>query len=75
MTASSSSSAYFPDHKLLYTSDLFTISNGSVFRPQTVSEAVDAVAREHLDVATAFGMHYDALEWSTIVASAAPPSR
>jgi len=67
--------AYFPDHKLLYTSDLFTISNGSVFLPQTVSEAVDAVAREHLDVATAFGMHYDALEWSTIVASAAPPSR
>jgi hypothetical protein len=66
--------AYFPDHKLLYTSDLFTIRNGSVFLPQTVSEAVDAVARERLDVATAFGMHYDALPWSTVVASAAPPA-
>jgi hypothetical protein len=45
-----------------------------VFLPQTVSEAVDAVARERLDVATAFGMHYDALPWSAIVASAAPPA-
>ena len=37
-------------------------------------EDANAVAREHLDVTTAFGMHYDALPWSTIVASAAPPA-
>ena len=64
---------YLPQHQLLYTSDLFTISQGRVFLPQQVAEAVDAVAREHLSVASAFGMHYDALPWSTIVQSAAPP--
>lgn len=63
---------YWPAHHLLYTSDLFTIRPGLVFLPQQVSEAVDAVAREHLAVSTAFGMHYDALPWTTVVASAAP---
>jgi hypothetical protein len=66
---------YWPAHRLLYTSDLFTIRNEFVFLPQQVSEAVAAVTREHLDVATAFGMHYDPLPWATVVAAAAPPQR
>jgi hypothetical protein len=66
---------YWPAHQLLYTSDLFTIRGEMVFLPQQVSEAVDAVAREHLVVTSAFGMHYDALPWSTVVRSAAPPRR
>ena len=66
---------YLPQHQLLYTSDLFTISQGRVFLPQQVGEAVEAAAREHLVVASAFGMHYDVLPWATIVQSAAPPQR
>jgi hypothetical protein len=65
--------AYFPERQLLYTSDAFTIRKEMVFLPQMVSEVVDAVAREHLDVTTAVGMHYDALPWSAVVAAASPP--
>jgi hypothetical protein len=65
--------AYFPERQLLYTSDAFTITKDMVFLPQMVSEVVDAVAREHLDVTTAVGMHYDALPWSAVVAAASPP--
>jgi hypothetical protein len=36
---------------------------------------VAAVTREHLDVATAFGMHYDPVPWATVAAAAAPPQR
>jgi hypothetical protein len=66
---------YWPAHKLLYTSDLFTIRNEFIFLPQQVNEAVQAVAREHLDVTAAFGMHYDVLPWDTVVKSGAPPRR
>jgi hypothetical protein len=66
---------YWPDHHLLYSSDLFTIRNEFVFLPQQVSEAADAVAREHLDVTTAFGMHYDPLTWATVLKNALPPRR
>jgi hypothetical protein len=66
---------YWPAHQLLYTSDLFAIGDGQVFLPQQVAEAVEAVARERLAIATAFGMHYDALPWATVVKSAAPPLR
>ena len=66
---------YWPAHRLLYTSDLFTIRKDFIFLPQQVSEAVEAVTREHLDVATAFGMHYDPIPWATVIASAAPPKR
>jgi hypothetical protein len=59
----------------LYSSDLFTIRKDFVFLSQHVSEAVDAVAREHLDVTTAFGMHYDPLTWAAVLKSAAPPQR
>jgi len=66
---------YWPAHRLLYTSDLFTIRDEFVFLPQQVAEATQAVAREHLDVANAFGMHYDVIPWATVVARAAPPRR
>ena len=66
---------YLPAQQLLYTSDLFTITPRGVFLPQQVAEAVEAVAREHLTVTSAFGMHYGALPWATIVKSASPPTR
>lgn len=66
---------YWPAHRLLYTSDLFTIRDAFVFLPQQVAEATEAVAREHLDVITAFGMHYDATPWTAVLKGAAPPTR
>lgn len=66
---------YLPQHQLLYTSDLFTIRGPMIFLPQQVAEAVEAVTREHLTVRSAFGMHYDALPWSTIVQAASAPKR
>jgi len=65
--------AYFPEHRLLYTSDLFTIRGPMIFLPQQVGEAVQAVAREHLVVDRAFGMHYDDIPWQTVVDAAAAP--
>jgi hypothetical protein len=64
---------YWPAHRLLYSSDLFTIKKDFVFLPQQVAEAVAAVGREHLDVVTAFGMHYDPAPWSAVLEAAAPP--
>jgi hypothetical protein len=66
---------YWPAQRLLYTSDLFAIRDTFVFLSQQVAEATQAVAREGLQVATAFGMHYDAAPWSTVVMGAAPPLR
>ena len=66
--------AYFPEHKLLYTSDLFTLQGEYVFLPQQVAEAVSAVAREGLTVQSAFGMHYDVVPWSRVVEAAKAPS-
>ena len=58
-TAERQMMVYFPEYKLLYTSDLFQPNgDGTWFTPQYVSEAVDAIAREKLDVRTIFGMHY-----------------
>ena len=51
---------YFPEAKLVYTSDLFSIAgDGSIFLPQFAREAVDAISREKLDVGRVYGMHYD----------------
>lgn len=58
-TAERQMMVYFPEHKLLYTSDLFQPNaDGTWFTPEYTSEAVDAIARERLDVRTIFGMHY-----------------
>jgi len=49
---------YFPESKLLYTSDLIISSQkDGFFMPQYLSEAVDAINREGLAVETIFGMH------------------
>jgi len=56
---------WFPERRLLYTSDLFQkMPDGTWFTPQTVSELVSVVAREHLDPVTIFGMHYGPTPWS-----------
>ncbi|HEV3154049.1 MAG TPA: MBL fold metallo-hydrolase [Candidatus Baltobacteraceae bacterium] len=58
-TAERQMMVYFPGHKLLYTSDLFSPdSDGSWFTPEYAHEALDAIRRERLDVQTIFGMHY-----------------
>jgi len=41
--------------------------------PRHAAGTVGAVAREHLAVDRAFGMHYDVLPWSRVVDSARPP--
>ncbi|MDQ3744727.1 MAG: MBL fold metallo-hydrolase, partial [Acidobacteriota bacterium] len=49
---------YLPNHKLLYSSDLFSEDGkGGYFTPQYVAEFLSAVRRERLSVETVFGMH------------------
>jgi hypothetical protein len=55
---------YFPEHKLLYGSDVFQKTpDGKYFYPQTVSEVAAAVAREHLSVERFFMMHMGVTPW------------
>ncbi len=55
---------YFPEHHLLYGSDPFQQNeDGSFLFPQTVTELMDAVAREHLDVHEFFMMHIGPTPW------------
>jgi hypothetical protein len=64
---------YFPEHRLLYTSDLFSFrSDGSAFLPQFVQEMIDTVKREGLEVKNTVGMHYDMTPWQKVVDSAKP---
>lgn len=60
---------YFPESKLLYTSDLFQRAAGEWFLPETLWEALDAVHREKLEVDRSFGMHYAPVAWSEIGAA------
>ena len=56
---------YFPEHKLLYGSDPFQqLEDGKLFYPQTVSELVSAVEREHLSVERFFMMHIGPNFWT-----------
>jgi hypothetical protein len=56
---------YFPEHQLLYGSDAFQRDDkGVYFYPQTITELMDAVARENLSVKTFFMMHIDPTPWS-----------
>jgi hypothetical protein len=67
---------YWPQHELLYTSDLFTLMpDGAVFLPQQAAEAVAAVERDRLAVKRAFGMHYDVVPWERVVQAGQPPRR
>jgi hypothetical protein len=58
---------WFPQSRLLYTSDLFQKQpDGTWFTPQYVSEMLGVVARERLDPVTIFGMHYGPTTWSAL---------
>lgn len=60
---------WWPAHRLLYTSDLFTVGrDGSIFLPQYLDETRDLVKRERLDVKTIFGMHYGPTDWKALLA-------
>jgi hypothetical protein len=64
---------YLPEHRLLYTSDLFSLlPDGSAFLPQFVQEMIDTVKREGLEVKETVGMHYDVTPWQKIVDSTKP---
>jgi hypothetical protein len=55
---------YFPEHKLLYGSDVFQkLPDGKYFYDQTISEVAAAVKREHLAVETFFMMHMGLTPW------------
>ncbi len=55
---------YFPEHKLLYGSDVFQKTpDGKYFYPQTISEVAAAVEREHLAVERFFMMHMGITPW------------
>lgn len=59
---------YFPEHKLLYASDLVQKSlKGGFFMPQYVSEVLDAAKRENLQVENVFALHTDVTPWSELI--------
>jgi hypothetical protein len=59
---------FFPEHKLLYGSDAFQrLPDGTYFYPQTVSEVVAAVEREHLPVERFFMMHLRVTPWQDLL--------
>jgi hypothetical protein len=59
---------YFPEHQLLYASDLIQKGpDGSFFMTQYLSEVMDAVKRENLTVKNIFAMHTELTPWSEIV--------
>ena len=58
---------YFPEHRLLYASDLVQKSlNGSFFMPQYLSEVMQAAGREKLMVGNVFAMHTDLTSWTEL---------
>lgn len=61
---------YFPEHRLLYGSDLLQkMPDGSFFMPQYVSEVMSAAEREKLSVERVFAMHMDAMNWTDVGAA------
>ena len=63
---------YFPEHKLLYTSDLVQPGqNGPFFMMEYVREAFDAAKRENLTVERFFGMHIPMSPWIDVEKSLA----
>ncbi|WP_347156922.1 hypothetical protein [Pontibacter chitinilyticus] len=65
---------YFPEHRLLYASDLVQQNrDGSFFQPAYIAEVVAAVQREGLQVANVFAMHtgllpYPKLQEAAVIA-------
>jgi hypothetical protein len=58
--------AYFPEHHLLYGSDLLQKQGDGFFFPAYPKELVEAVCREKLDVQTVFAEHLLPTPWKTI---------
>lgn len=59
---------YFPQHKLLYASDLFQnkLPNGKYFVTHYTYEVYQAIEREKLDVQTIYGMHTDMIPYADV---------
>jgi hypothetical protein len=58
---------YFPEYRLLYGSDPFQqLPDGSFFYPQTVSELMEAVQHNHLNVQRFFMMHIGPASWGDL---------
>jgi len=63
---------YFPEHKLLYGSDLVQQRrDGSFFMPEYLSELIEAVRRENLTITRVFAMHTGVTPWKDIEAAVA----
>jgi hypothetical protein len=59
---------YFPEHKLLYGSDLIQqMRDGSFFMTQYLAELMQAVERENLSVSDVFAMHNLKIPYAEIV--------
>lgn len=56
--------AWFPEHKLLYGSDLV---QPNLFFPQYVSEIIDAVERENLTPESIFNFHTGLMDWTAML--------
>jgi hypothetical protein len=69
VTAERQMMVYFPDHHLLYTSDLFSQADNDDdwFTPQYLHEAIGAIARYGLQPQTVFGMHYTETPYQKLV--------
>ena len=61
---------YFPEHRLLYGSDLVQkMRDGNFFMPQYLAELIQAVTRENLTVDNVISMHGDKLPWTEITSA------
>jgi hypothetical protein len=58
--------AYFPEHRLLYASDMVQPRGDGFALAQYLGELASVVQREKLDVTTVFAMHAGAIPWSRI---------
>lgn len=60
---------FFPERHLLYASDTLAMNgNGSLYDPELMSEVVQAVQRERLQVKTVFAMHQGPTDWNHVLA-------
>ncbi|WP_242918393.1 hypothetical protein [Pontibacter liquoris] len=66
---------YFPEHQLLYASDLAQQNrDGSFFQPAYIAEVVAAIRRENLQVKNVFAMHTGLLPYAKLLEAAAVAS-
>ena len=58
--------AYFPQHKLLYGSDLVQPGRGGFFSSQYLAETAAVVEGQHLTVEQVYAMHLPATPWNKV---------